>query len=261
MEYRLKRQITIVSILASFLLVVLFSFFWTNKEAPSCFDNILNQDEENVDCGGSVCAPCKSVIFEDIQVLDSFVVYFDGGYDAVARIKNPNSQYGVNNLTYKFKFYDKDNNFISEVSGRDYILSGKSKYIIASNIKLDEVPAYAKFEIGPTLFKEQKRTNIKLPIFSKRYEKINEFGSSVKSQVSGILENQTNYSFVDVDLVVLLFDKNGNVIATNQSRVNNLRSGERRNITVPWFSDVNGQVFKVVIEAYANSLDDSNILR
>ncbi len=28
------------------------------KSAPSCDDSILNQDETDVDCGGSICSPC-----------------------------------------------------------------------------------------------------------------------------------------------------------------------------------------------------------
>ncbi len=262
MQYRLKRQITILVVLAFFVAIVFLLPFLLKKDAPSCFDNIQNQDEEGVDCGGSLCAPCISQYFEDIEVLLVGVVEFDGKYDAFARIKNPNSQFGTDNLLYSFKFYDADDNFISEVSSKTYMLAGQTRYVVYPAIFLEKRPAYAKFIVNSVDFKEQIRTNIKLPIFSKRFETIKGLGREITSQASGIVENQTNYSFLEVDVIAVLLNENGDYIAVNKTKINNLRAGERRKVIVPWFSEIkNGPVAKVIIEASANAIDDSNILK
>ncbi len=240
----------------------MFLFFWSGKEAPSCFDNILNQGEEQIDCGGAFCSSCIESYFEDIQVISSNLMVFEGRYDVLAKIKNSNSQQGVSNIEYKFKFYDKDNNFISEEKGKSYILAGETKYVVKSNLDIIGDPVFVKFEIEPVKWEEQKRTNIKLPIFSKKYESSTVSGSAGVSQVTGIIENQSNYSFVAVDLVAILLDKDDNYLAINQTKINNLRAGERRKITMPWFSKIDGgPVAKVIMEATVNAMDDSNILR
>ncbi len=260
MEYRKKRQITITIIFFIILSSVLFVIFFSQKNNDTCFDGILNQDEEKIDCGGS-CAPCVNTYFEDLEVLSSNILFFDGSYDVFAQIRNPNSMYGSGDLRYSFKFYDQDGNFISEKKGKTYILASETKYILENNLKITPTPSFTKLEIDSVNWQEQKRSAIKLPIFSKKYEKISMSGSSIVSQVSGVIENQSNYSFVNVDLVVILFGENKKQIAINQTKINNLRATERRSFIIPWFSEFNGEVNKLIVRASTNVFDDSNILR
>ncbi len=262
MEYRLKRQITIGFIFSVFIFFIFLTSFLSGRQAPSCFDERLNQDEEKIDCGGVSCAPCIEFYFDDVQIISTDFLLFDGKYDAFAKIKNQNSQHGTSNLRYKFKFYDKDNNFISEEVGKSYISAGETKYIVVSNVEVDDKPSSVKFEVEPVSWQEQMRTNIKLPIFSKKYENTINIGVVGLSQVSGVIENQSNYSFVDVDLVAILMDKDDRYLAVNKGKINNLRSGERRDIIIPWFSAFSGSpVANIIVEASANIIDDSNILR
>jgi len=263
MEYRLKRQITIAGIFFTIVFFIVAISFVNKGAGPvSCFDGVKNQDETGVDCGGAMCKPCQGVFTEDIQVLSSNFILFNERYDAVAEVKNPNSQYGTSDLEYSFKFYDKDNNFISEKSGRSYILAGETKYIMENNFAIEGDPAYLRFDAKPLNWQEQKRTSVKLPVFSKKFENVTNVSSNQYAEVSGSLENQSNYSFVSVDVVAMLLDKNDNYIAMNRTRINNLRAGEKRNVSIPWFSQIDGSlVYKVVMEASADALDDSNILK
>jgi len=260
MEYRLRRQLTIGTIFFIFIGIIIISIFVSQKTVGTCYDGILNQNEENIDCGGS-CSACIDIYFNDIEVLSSDILFFDGKYDVFAQIKNPNSGYGTGDLRYSFKFYDQEGNFMSEKKGKSHILAGETKYILKSNLDIDPIPAFIKFEIESVDWKEQVRSTIKLPIFSKKYESVTIPGSSVVSQVTGVIENQTNYSFVDVDIVVILFDNNEKQIAINQTKIDNLRAAERRDIVIPWFSEIKESVGKIYLEASVNVFDDSNILR
>ncbi|MFH1455790.1 MAG: putative metal-binding motif-containing protein [archaeon] len=37
----------------------------TDDLFPTCYDTVMNQDEEEIDCGGSICEPCESVSCND----------------------------------------------------------------------------------------------------------------------------------------------------------------------------------------------------
>lgn len=262
MEYRLKRQITIASIF--FLIIFSIVGFWafSKREIPSCFDKKLNQGEERVDCGGP-CALCSELYFEDLEVISSGFLQFNDGYDAYAQIKNKNSQHGAEALNYGFKFYDEDGNFISEKKGKSYVLAGQTRYIIESNLNIEKKPGSVKFEIGPVSWEKQDRGNIKLPIFSKKYESsVSTEYAGLAAQVTGILENQSDYSFAKVDLVAILLDEKGGFLSIGKTEVDELRAGERRDVIIPWFSKTKEKnVANVYMEATADVFDDANILR
>ncbi len=47
----------------------------TNDDpTATCFDNILNQDEEEIDCGG-VCEPCEQIVEEPMPTKDYYVKF------------------------------------------------------------------------------------------------------------------------------------------------------------------------------------------
>jgi len=261
MEYRLKRQVTISSVFFLIVFGVLGFWIFSQRDVQSCFDGKLNQGEERIDCGGS-CAPCSELYLEDLEVITSGVMPFNGTYDAYAQVQNKNSQHGTGALFYAFKFYDQNGNFISEKRGKSHILAGQTRYIIESNLSIDNVPKSVKFEVEAVPWSKQERSNIKLPIFSKKFESTVSAGYASSAQVTGVLENQTDYSFVKVELIAVLLGMDNNFISISKTEVDNLRAGERRDFVVPWFSEVKEKtVANVYIEATTNVFDDSNILR
>ncbi len=270
LNYRRRKQFIIAFVFFSVLFVlgyIIFSNININKDiimGASCTDGIKNGDEEGVDCGGMLCTPCDIKYLKPLSVLDSGFIKGNEYYDAYAYIQNPNSQYGVPKFKYKFKFYDKSKQFIDEVVGEGYILAGEKKYIIETNIKLEEDPEFVTFTFMDDNFKwqKQKRVNIKLPIFSKTFEDVRYLQIPAKYQASGTLENQSQYSFLNVDVYVFLLDENNEIISLNKTLVNNLRSQEKRRVVVSWFEDVNvDKLKKLEFKAYTNVFDDANILR
>lgn len=262
MEYRLRRQLIIASIFFAIIFIAIGFWLFSKREIPSCFDKKLNQGEERVDCGGP-CAACSELYFEDLKVINSGFLRFNGAYDAYAQIKNANSQHGAEILNYGFKFYDEEGNFISEKKGRSYVLAGQTRYLIESNLTLEKKPGSVKFEIIPMSWEKQDRGNIKLPIFSKKYEgSVSPEYSGLMAQVTGILENQSDYSFAKVDLVAILLDEKGDFLSIGKTEIDELRAGDRRDFTIPWFSELREKnVANVYIEATTNVFDDANILR
>ena len=78
------------------------------KPAPTCTDNIQNQDEEQIDCGGSTCIPCAIKQLKPLTVLP--VQLFDAGDNRTTvfvQIQNTNSGYGGSIVPYALNLYDQ----------------------------------------------------------------------------------------------------------------------------------------------------------
>ena len=50
MDYRIRKQITIVAIVVLFFVIAGAWLYFVLKPEPTCFDGIKNQDEEEIDC-------------------------------------------------------------------------------------------------------------------------------------------------------------------------------------------------------------------
>src|SRR3989344_1711391 len=72
---------------------LLYSAF--NTRQVGCFDNVLNQNETEVDCGG-VCAPCALKQVRSISVTSvEGVTLATGNRVVLLELQNPNDQLGA----------------------------------------------------------------------------------------------------------------------------------------------------------------------
>ena len=74
---RLAKQIIIAIIF--FLILAGFGFlvYWNILPNPSCFDNIQNQNEEGIDCGGP-CQSCEAAALKNLEIIWGDVEVKDG---------------------------------------------------------------------------------------------------------------------------------------------------------------------------------------
>ena len=121
-------------------------YFTFLKPAPSCFDNIQNQLETEVDCGpaspaeyaqgATGCLPCelKSLSAE----IGEPMAFRLGGAtsSAFVEITNPSENYGVKSFSYTFDIYSHSNFRLSSVRGETSLYPGESKYIVESGLEV-----------------------------------------------------------------------------------------------------------------------------
>ena len=258
MEYALKRQLIFIVMISLLIAGSVTAGYYILKPKPTCNDGIQNQKEEGVDCG-EPCAACRVARFDDVAVLSykSFPVG-DGGYDALAEIKNPNKDHGAPELRYSFNFYNADKKLIGERSGKTFILANQTRYIIESNIQLPEPAVLVDFTIKPGVsWQKQKSYESDLPIFSVRYELMSQ-GELGFAKVTGILENKTVYNFSGVEVDIVLVDADGQPIAVGKTALDNLRFGESRAFTV-LFSDKIPTPHNIYAKAVTDLFDSSNV--
>lgn len=157
--------------------------FATAEPAPSCFDNIKNQDEAEIDCSaaeGETCIPCE---LKNIKITHGEVKSFPVGEDAttfVLEISNPSQNYGLARFDYSIDVYSKFSPLSRKIYNAASLYPGESKFLIESGIdinpdevgkiefmvydpawqKVDELPAKQSVRISNVVFRQEESSTI-----------------------------------------------------------------------------------------------------
>jgi len=260
MAYRTRKQIIIATIF--FLLVFILAggiYYFFLKPVPSCSDGIKNQDEEEVDCGGSVCEPCEKKFLKDVEVVWTVVIpVTQNVYDLAASVRNPNPNYGTSNLSYSFVLKNANGEVLDQhKDGTTFILPNATKYIIENNIETKEpvVSVELKIEMGDkeNWDKIKDYQAISLVVKDKQFD-------VASGTASGTVKNDTDFSFDKVDVNVVLFDSARNPIGALKSVMRTLTAGEARGFSLSWFHPLNSDIVYPDMQAETDLFSDENYM-
>jgi len=132
-------MVKMLRFLKQFIYGLLFLSFWALiaggiyllflRTTASCFDNLQNQNETGIDCGGS-CQSCEIKTLSPIQV--NWVKYFPTGdkIAVAAEIKNSNANYGADGFSYTLDIYGKNGGKIKSLTRKSFIYAAEIKYIV-----------------------------------------------------------------------------------------------------------------------------------
>lgn len=115
-------------------------FFWP---APTCFDNKLNQDEEDIDCGGQNCISCDLKNNQPLKV--SSLEIFDNGNKTVTvlgEINNSNLKIGAEDVLYTINLIDRASKNIFSKTGKTFVYPGKNRTVIEAGIDVEPKLAF-----------------------------------------------------------------------------------------------------------------------
>lgn len=264
MDKYLKKQIIIAVI---FLLIigsiVGIVYFLIKGPVATCSDGIQNQGEEGIDCGGP-CKSCPEEVLEDIEILWTKALSSPGAYDVVAKIKNPNRDYGAASFSYTFKITQNGQETFKE--GTSYILPQETKYIIEPRV----LTAFSAIFSGtPTVELEIKNLEweklkeyVKPEFFirDKNYQLLGAEESGY-SRISGIVENKSNFDFDKLDVKAVLFSENQQVIGVGKTEMRTLLAFEERYFEIKWFNAIEKEVVNFDLEAETNVFLQENFMR
>lgn len=259
---RLHKQIIIAVIFIALVGLLGFGFWFLTKPTPSCLDNIQNQGEEGIDCGGP-CQACEISTLQALKVLWTEAIPAQNNfYDAVAQIKNPNQNYGSGQFSYIFNFYDVEHNLVTQESGQTYILPNQTKYILVrrinSPVQIEKIDLIIDEEI-----QWEKLKDYQPPQFSVRQKEYRLLTGDEPgfSQASGIVVNKTNFDFDKVEVDILLFDNLHHLIGLNSSEIRTLLAGQERHFVATWFTPLESEVASVEMEVETNVFDSENYMK
>src|SRR3989344_1361607 len=169
----LKRTFRRVAIFLVFALIIGGASYliFANKTPATCSDNIKNQNETGIDCGGS-CRACINIM--DLLIFDTEAVPTKEGFvDLFAEIQNKNLSHGISSLNYRFDIIDRDNQIITSKEGFTFVLPNSKKFIIEVAIAVNrEIKETRLAFITPPIWQKapDNYTRPQIIILSKTYK-------------------------------------------------------------------------------------------
>ena len=227
------------------------------SQLPSCSDGEQNQGEAGIDCGGP-CKLCDWQLQKELEVVFAEALETKDNYvDLVAKIKNPNREFGAKSFLYKFNLYDSSNNLIFSKDGSSYILPQETRYVVEQKL-------FLAGEVSRTEFKVQSVTWQKLSDYQEPELLIG--GQSFDQQeelsrVIGTLENRSNYDFDRIDIYGVLFDKESKILGVGKTEVRTVLSKESRYFEISWFFPLEGRIERTDVSAETNVFLDENFMK
>ena len=261
-----KRLLIIIIYLILFFVIGLLLYL-VFKAKPTCFDGKINQGENEIDCGGP-CRVCKEIPqVESLIILEkSFVIGASGGgkYDLMAKIENPNNEYGSPKFHYQFALKDSAGQVLVQKEGDNFILPAGTKYIIETNIETQSVPSDIEIKITDDIVWDKfsgygQHEEPQLNIYNKRYNLIS--SGAGFSEVYGLLRNESLFDFNLVNINIILRDGTSKLVALNKTDMRTVGSGEERDFRLVWPYSFPGDVQNIEMEAEANVFDSQNFIK
>jgi hypothetical protein len=265
MDARKKKQ----SIIAVVYLVIFALFLWWVyaiflRVPQTCSDDIKNQDEVMVDCGGVCGGVCQEKVpVKDMMVQEKAVVY--GGQnesDVLIKVYNPNDLYGAESFRYTVTIKDAMGATVAQKSDTSFILPKETKYLIQIGLPIasDSVSADIVFEsIDWKAFSGYQEKPV-FSIVNKRYGPV--ISGVGFGQADGTLVNESGFDFQTIVVKVVLRDASAKPVAINQTKLRTVVANERRDIGPLLFpAYFPGEVMSVETDAEADVYHSENFIR
>lgn len=226
-----RKLLYTMGVIIFFALIAIGVYFSHYYKQPTCTDGKQNGKEEGIDCGGSCAVVCSVSVADPIILWSRTFPVTHGMYNAMAYIENPNSNLGVKSVTYRFKLYDDKNILVAERVGKAFIAPNERFAIFEPRINTGErVPKRAFFEF--IKFSDWTKLDKDMPKILVRDEKFASMETS--SRVDVTLQNGTIVDISDINVAVIVYDKNDNAIAVSSTRVDKLKADSSYDLAFTW---------------------------
>ena len=229
-----KRLILAIVLFVVFVLIGVPTFFLFYR-APTCFDMKQNGDETGIDCGGSCQLLCKAESLPLITKGDPRVLPVGNStYAVVALVENPNSGAEIYRAGYTLKIYDAVGIIpLKEISGETYAPNASTFAIFEGPfaIEVGVTPKRVTLEWQRETLVWQKNVAT-LPALRVKENILSKEDSTPRLDVT--LENLSLQKVSNIDLVALISDAEGNLVAASKTIIESLAPGEAAPAVFTW---------------------------
>ncbi len=246
MVWAQRRKLTYMSgVILFFGIIGFFIVRHYTNVPPTCFDNKRNGGEVGVDCGGACLQYCPNELADPkLRWSRSFEVT-PGIVHAVAYIEHGYPTSSAEKVRYQFKLYDEKNSIITERIGETYLGPMGRTAIVESLVPTGNIKvATTRFTFLPPIPWEKSD-----PIFSQIVIKTDR--TLLESYTGGLrltatLENQSRYSFENIDAVALLYDSSDNVITASKILVPSLVGLGKQTVYFTWPNRIDPKTVRTI---------------
>jgi hypothetical protein len=240
MTWASKRRLLILliigAVVAAFLAIFFTSIFY---KAPSCSDNIQNQNEVGIDCGGPCPYLCTSQELSPTVLFTKAISNNAGRTDVVASIENINATAGAKDVPYTLTLYGVGQVLIQEVTGTidlppsssvpvfvPGISSGSQKVVGAFLSITPSAPKWVSMATDPRIVPVVSNTTLG--------------GSASSPRIDAVLGNATVTELSSVRVIVIVKDDKGNVVGASQTVVPSVPAQGQATATFTWNNAFSG---------------------
>jgi len=235
--------------LCIFFGIAVWVYFLYLKPAPTCFDNIQNQGEQGIDCGGPCAKVCTPTDIQPITV--NSVATFRTSPNHVtflASLTNVNQDFAARNFDYRFDLHDATGTVIQSFSGQSFIYAGEVKFLILPNMEVSSsVSSVTLTAVNPEWIKGSDFGAA--PQFVFRNEETKTMSSSTIG-VSGTVTNEDVSAFNKITVVAIFKDAEGSPVGASQTELDNIAANGTYDFSVIYPSVQNVDLTATEVEAY-----------
>ena len=208
------------------VIIIGFIYLTFFKSIPTCFDQVENQTETDIDCGG-VCGSCAIHQAKQPKVLDSlYLVGANNQLLVLAQLQNPNSLVSISKIPYRAILFDKNNQALGMFKSTANLYIGESRWVSF----VGEVPDPAKIsslkiELDPAIFNDQK---LEAPIIRIQNDKktINGTDWGIEAEVL----NPNPFLIKNITILSLMRDQTDLIKTASQTFITELKGFETQKI-------------------------------
>lgn len=264
MTPRNKKQSIVASAYAVIFGLIAFWVYVSFLKAPeTCSDGLKNQNEAAIDCGG-VCGACQEKLpAVALQVMETSLVYGDAGHsDVLAKVYNPNDNYGASRFSYTVFVKDAQGNVVSQRTDTSFILPKETKYLMQIGLETQSAAKNAEVSIDNAIDWDTFSGYKEKPVLNIGYKRYGPVTSGIGfGQVDGTLTNDSGFDFQSLIVKVILRDIDKKPIAINQTEMRTVIASERRDFRLIWPTYFAGDVNSVETETEADVYRSDNFIR
>jgi len=195
--------------------------------APTCQDGILNQDEEDIDCGGVACQSCE---LKNLELEIGEINVVETGENIVTLLipfTNPSDNYGALNIPYTLSYSDS-NSIPRTIEGKFSVDPGEVGYISEPGVRVSPFGAAASLKLGE--FEFTKAKDIPTYQVGIRNLQVNTLDEGI--EISGVLINDSPSPIRQIKVLAVLKNTAGEVVHAGETLLDNLGAFDRRSVVI-----------------------------
>lgn len=236
MSWAARRRFVILLIIGAvavaFLSVVLIATF---SKTPSCTDNVQNQGEAGVDCGGPCAYLCIAEQQPPTVLFTKALNNGAGRADVIASVENKNATAAAKNVPYRVQLYSTTRLLVLEVTGTLDLPPGSVVPVFIPGIPSGKQTVANAFltiaSSSPQWFAMTADPRV-IPLVSNTRQS----GTERAPRIEAVLTNPSVMALTNVRVLVLVRDEEGSLIAASQTIVPSIPAEGRGTAIFTWNS-------------------------
>ncbi|MFA6365403.1 MAG: hypothetical protein WCW78_03305 [Candidatus Paceibacterota bacterium] len=215
--------------------IVVFGIWGVTLQKPqTCFDGIQNQNETEIDCGGS-CIACAIKHLKPLEegAIPRMFSLATGKAVALFEIVNPNQGYHAAQFTYRITARDANGTRLESLEGTDTLFAGETRLIFEPRFT---TYASAMKSVAIEMTNPEWRSVEELlpPVLS-LHNVVTENGDTIR--VSGTIKNEGALHAKEVKVVAVLVDQFGYELFAAQTILTSVDGFASVPFTIPFPAD------------------------